>query len=136
MSGAIMTVTPAVERVRIPHNLELLEHQEAFIAARLAGARNRLALWHRESGKDLSALVDLAGAAFQDPGTYAYIGPTYRMVNGIAWEGRASDGLPYLSVIPPQLIAERNEADIILELFTTARGKRSLLMFLSGDQPA
>jgi hypothetical protein len=129
------TVTPAVERVTIPHNLELLEHQQAYIAARLSGAKNRLAIWHRQAGKDVVALVDVVAAAVEEPGIYGYCAPTYRMVKGIVWDGvRASDGLPYLSVIPPQLIIERDEAGMVLTLRTRVPGATSRLMFLSGDQ--
>jgi phage terminase large subunit len=124
------------ERVRIPHGLELLDHQQAVIAARHAGARWRLALHHRQSGKDITGLVDIASAAFTDPGVYGYIAPTYSMVRRIAWDGvRASDGLPYLDVIPSALVLDRNEAEMSLTIRSQHEGKVSRIHFLSGDRP-
>src|SRR5215469_4676427 len=105
------SATPNIERIRIPHDLELLDHQKATIAARLQGYRWRAACDHRQSGKDLEGLVDIASAAVHEPGVYAYIAPTYTMVRNICWDGiRGFDGRPYLSVIPEELIADKNEA--------------------------
>lgn len=130
------TATPAVERVRIPHGLRLYRHQEETIAARLAGHRWRIANDHRQSGKDQTAIVDLASAAVEEPGIFAYIAPTFAMARQIAWDGvRASDGLSYLSVIPEALIAERNEAEMALTLRTRHPGKLSRILFRSGDSP-
>jgi phage terminase large subunit len=135
VAGVSAIVTPAVERVTIPAGgLQLYRHQRETIAARRAGWKRRIANDHRQSGKDQGGLVDIAEAAIHAPGVYAYIAPTFSMVDRIAWRGiRATDGLPYLSCIPPQLILEKNEADMRLTLATTEPGKHSVIHFLSGD---
>ena len=106
------------------------------LAARRAGWRRRIANFHRQAGKDQAGLVDVVEAAVTQPGTYAYIAPTQAMADRIAWHGvRASDGLPYLSIIPPRLVLDRNEADMRLTLATVEPGKFSVILFLSGDRP-
>jgi phage terminase large subunit len=124
------------ERVTIPHNLRLYRHQEQTIAARYAGHRWRIANDHRQSGKDVLGLTDLFSAAVDEPGQYLYCAPTRQMAENIAWHGvRASDGRPYLDIIPPPLILDRNEAELSIVLATRQAGKHSRIVFASGNEP-
>ena len=133
------TVTPAVERVAFPAGgLRLYRHQqETWDARRVHGFRRRIANDHRQSGKDQVGGVDLVDQAIHDPGVYAYIAPTRQMAENILWHGiRASDGGAYLSIIPPQLLLDRNEADLSLTVATVQPGKASRIICLSGNEPA
>jgi len=131
-----MIVTSPAERVSIPNGLTLLEHQERPLEARLAGYRWRVVNGHRQSGKDIDGVADIASQAFTSPGVYAYVLPTFSMARQIVWDGvRASDGLPYLDIIPSQLILEKNEAEMSLTLATQVPGKVSRILFRSGDKP-
>jgi hypothetical protein len=130
------TVTDTIRRVSIPNGLALYEHQERPIDARLRGYRWRVVNGHRQSGKDITGVVDIASAAFTAPGVYAYVLPTFAMARQIIWDGvRASDGVSYLDLIPPELILEKNEAELSITLATRAPGKVSRLLFRSGDKP-
>jgi phage terminase large subunit len=129
-------MTIATPTVTIPHNLRLYRHQEETIQARYAGHRWRIVNDHRQSGKDVLGLVDLFSAAFEEPGAYLYAAPTRQMAENIAWHGvRASDGRPYLDIVPPQLVRDRNEAELSLVLATRQRGKYSRVVFASGNEP-
>jgi phage terminase large subunit len=130
------TVTPAVQRVSIPHALRLYKHQEETLAARHAGHRWRIANDHRQSGKDVLGLADLFSAAVEEPGAYLYCAPTRQMAENIAWHGvRASDGMPYLSVLPEALVIDKNEAELSLTIRTRHEGKHSRVVFASGNEP-
>jgi phage terminase large subunit len=133
------TVTEPAERLAFPAGgLRLYRHQqETWDARRVHGFRRRIANDHRQSGKDVGALVDLLDQAIHEPGVYAYIAPTRQMAENIAWHGvRASDGGAYLSILPPPLLLDRNEADLALEVATVHPGKHSRVLFLSGNEPA
>jgi phage terminase large subunit len=133
------SVTPAIERIAFPAGgLQLYRHQqETWDARRVHGRLRRIANDHRQSGKDVGGLVDLFDAAIHEPGVYAYVAPTRQMAENIAWHGvRATDGGEYLSILPPQLLLDRNEADLALEIATLQPGKHSRVLFLSGNEPA
>lgn len=131
------TVTPAAKRIIIPHGLTLRPHQQRVIQARYAGHRRRIANQHRQAGKGIESLTDLTLAAFESGGAYALVSPTLNMSRRNVWDAvRASDGVPYLDVIPKALILEKNEAEMSLTLATAQPGKVSRILFLGGDDPS
>src|SRR5262245_50385651 len=124
-----------VERIVIPHGLELLPHAAEALAAFQAGARRMIWRWHRQGHKTQSAVALLAMAAYQEPGAYAFVSPTFRMSKQNVFLGLRHDGVPYLNVIPPALILDRNVADLTVTMTTRRAGKTSRLLFHSADDP-
>lgn len=90
----------------IPKQLEpLLEDKE----------RHQVWTAHRRFGKTTGGLSKILLDAFNTPnGEYFYIGPTYKQARMIAWE-------PLNKMIPPELVINRSESKLSIELYNHAR---------------
>jgi len=71
---------------------------------------------HRRAGKDLTMLNLLWVEAVKRVGLYNYYFPTYSLGKKIVWKGMDKDGKPFLSYIPSDLIKDKNETELRLEL--------------------
>lgn len=131
------TATSPVERVTIPHGITLTPLQQEPIAVLESGkVRYAFLLAHRQFGKTLDALTRLARAMWNEPCLAVYCAPTYGVARRVLWDAqRASDGKPYLDLIPRELVLERNEAEMSLVMRTRHAGQTSRLLCLSGDEP-
>ncbi len=127
---------PGPERISIPDGLDLYRHQREGIDAVRDGARWSIWLWHRQSGKGLASLCLLASAAFDRPGLYAHVSPTFSLARRNVWDARSPlDGRPYLDLIHPALVVEKNEAELSLVMRTRESGKTSRIELLSAEDP-
>lgn len=134
--GQAGMVTAPAERVQLPAGLALYEHQRAAVGAWQAGAKHMIWRWHRQGGKGLGALALLVVGAFQRPGLYAHVSPTRDLGRRNVWDARDPlAGRPYLDVIPPELIVEKNEAELSIVLHTQEAGKTSRIELISAEDP-
>ena len=75
-------------------------------------------------------------AAFTRPGPYAVVSPTSGLARENFWDARDPDtGAPYLDVIPPELMVDKNENEMALVMATRQAGKTSRIVFRSADDP-
>jgi phage terminase large subunit len=125
------------ERIAIPHGMTLSPLQQEPIAVLESGAsRFGFLLAHRQFGKTLTAAARLARAMWLEPCTVVYVAPTYGVARRVFWDARrVSDGLPYRSVFPEQLVEEPNENEMTLSMRCAEPGKLSRLLCLSGEEP-
>ena len=123
-------------RVTIPHGHIRYVHQREANQAFREGARRMIWRWHRQSGKGKEALAFVAERAWERPGTYAIVSPTAGLCRENFWDAIDPDsGLPYLAVIPPALIVDKNENEMALVMRTKEPGKTSRIVFRSADDP-
>ncbi len=73
-------------------------------------------IWPRRHGKDLHGLVMLIGEALKRKGLYNYYFPTFSLAKKIVWKGMDKEGKPFLDYIPKELMTDKNETDLRLEL--------------------
>lgn len=72
-------------------------------------ARNIVVKAGKRFGKTKLATYKIVKWAFEEPGMYWYIAPTYRQAKNIAWR-------EFNTLIPPSLIKRRLENELLLEL--------------------
>lgn len=87
-------------------------------------ARQRAALvWHRRAGKDITAWNwTIFAAATLRLGTYYFFTPTYAQGKKIIWDGMTGDGRRFLSYVPEELDAGRNEVEMQVKVRHTSGG--------------
>ena len=52
----------------------------------------------------------------QRVGLYLYLFPTRVQAKKVIWLGRDNDGFPFLGHFPKDIVAKKNESDLLLEL--------------------
>jgi len=80
------------------------------------GGKRAVAVWHRRAGKDATALNWTVTSAFQRPGLYWHLLPTYNQGRKIVWDGRTKEGRPFLSAWPKDAVRAINNTEMKLEL--------------------
>jgi phage terminase large subunit len=127
-------VTVSPEHIRLPYGLDFYEHQVEADRAFDGGARWGILCWHRQGGKGLYVLTRTIKAAFEVPGTYAIVSPTFRMSRENFWDARdPRTGRLYLDAIPLPLVVDRNESEMSIVIRTQVPGQTSRIIFLSAD---
>src|SRR6185295_9673926 len=91
-------------------------YQVASFKARANGMKRGLCIWPRRHGKDLHFLTLMAGEALKRKGLYNYYWPTFSLGKKTIWKGMDKEGKPFIEYIPKDLIVDKNETDLRLEL--------------------
>lgn len=81
-----------------------------------AGAKRACLVWHRRAGKDAVGLNWCATRAFEEPGLYWHMLPTYKQGRKIVWEGKTREGRDFLSAFPKQLVTRTRDDEMTLWL--------------------
>ena len=115
-------------KIQVPYGFEARDYQKPLYNCLFEGKRRGVAVWHRRAGKDKVFMAMLAAASMQRVGIYFYILPYYAQARKVIWNGMDSRGVRNLAVIPDELIAHKNNSEMILTLVNG-----SLLYFLGSD---
>lgn len=91
-------------------------YQLTSFKARANGFKRGICIWPRRHGKDLHGLTLLVGEALKRKGLYNYYWPTFSLAKKTVWKGMDKEGTPFLDYIPKQMIKDKNETDLRLEL--------------------
>ena len=91
-------------------------YQVASFKARANGIKRGLCVWPRRHGKDLHFLTLMAGEALKRKGLYNYYWPTFSLGKKTIWKGMDKEGKPFIDYIPKDLITDKNETELRLEL--------------------
>jgi len=105
-----------IEQVSVSFRYQPLPHQVPLWQAWHKGFRRFCLVWHRRSGKDLSAFALMMFAALQKVGSYYYVLPTFSQAKRILWDGSDNSGIRYVDYIPKELIKSKNETELQIEL--------------------
>ena len=114
--------------IQVPAGFDARDYQKPLFNALHNGVKRGVAVWHRRAGKDKVFMAMCASAAFQRKGIYFYILPFYAQARKIIWEGMDASGTPNLSVFPAEVIAHKNNQDMVLKLING-----SVIYFLGSD---
>jgi len=99
--------------VTMPHDHQPRVYQRGFWIAAENGVKRFVMVWHRRSGKDISAINFTATKMVQRVGAYYYIFPTYEQGRKILWDGMDREGVPFLSHFPEDLVQGKpNETEM------------------------
>lgn len=87
--------------LHLPYRWAPRPYQMNLWRAMESGIKRAVCVWHRRAGKDLCAINWCAPAAFQRPGLYWHMFPTYAQGRKVAWEGMDRGGRPFLEAFGP-----------------------------------
>jgi hypothetical protein len=104
--------------INIPHNWKPRPYQEKLWNYLENGGTRAVAVWHRRAGKDLLSINWTLSSMMQRRGLYWHLFPTYQQGRKIVWDGFTRDGRGFLDHFPPELVANRNNTAMRVELKT------------------
>ena len=102
-----------MRRVELPNDFEPRPYQAAFMEAMDNGTRKAILVWHRRSGKDLTALHQTVKMAHQRKGSYWLVYPTYSQARRAIWEGFRKDGKRTLENVFPGFLDPKRAGSIV-----------------------
>lgn len=73
-------------------------------------------VWHRRSGKDLTALNYMIKEMPKRVGTYHYVFPEFNQGRKVLWDGIDKDGVPFLAHFPKEIITSKNDQEMQLTI--------------------
>jgi hypothetical protein len=86
--------------VVLPHRWTPREYQLPFVTFMEGGGRRACLVWHRRTGKDLTALNICGTKLAQRVGLYWHVLPTYRQGKRVVWDGMDREGRRFLDYFP------------------------------------
>ena len=104
--------------INIPHNWQPRPYQEPLWHYLENGGKRAVAVWHRRAGKDLLSINWTLSSMMQRRGLYWHLFPTYQQGRKIVWDGFTRDGRGFLDHFPPELVANKNNTAMRVELKT------------------
>ena len=104
------------EKISLPYKFKPLKHQELFLDAWDSGIKRMIIVWHRRAGKDKVCFANLPKKMFEKKAAYFYLAPTYKQGKKIIWDNIDNDGFKMLGHIPKELIKNKNENEMKIEL--------------------
>jgi len=104
------------QNVELPYNFNPRKYQIPLFQAIEQGKKRAIALWHRRSGKDLTALNITISQMFDNPGVYFYIFPTYNQARKVIWDSATNDGRRILDYFPKVLIESINNSEMKIRM--------------------
>ena len=114
--------------ITIPYNFTPREYQRPMFNLDLDQTKRAICVWHRRAGKDKCFVNICAKQALKRVGTYFYILPFYAQARKIIWEGIDKDGFRNIDHFPSEIIARKNNQEMVLEL-----KNGSFIRFLGSD---
>lgn len=78
-------------------------------------------VWHRRSGKDKTVLQVVIKKMLERVGTYWYVYPTFNLGRKNLWDGIDKDGFKLMDHFPREIVVNRNETEMSIELFNGSR---------------
>ena len=96
----------------IPYKFKQRDYQLPILRAFDSGYKRIVAVWHRRSGKDKTAIQIVNKAMPLRVGSYYYFLPTYNQAKKIIWDGMDRDGFRFMDHFPPQLVAKKSDSEL------------------------
>lgn len=126
--------------VSIPYLFSPRSYQKPVMKAMDAGLTRAITVWHRRAGKDLTWLAITIKRMLLRPGTYFHIYPTYAQAKKAIWDGKDSNGIPFLARFPEPLIVSKNETEMQIVLRAgidpdTGLERQAVWQLVGADKP-
>jgi hypothetical protein len=102
--------------ITLPHLYTPRPYQLPILKAWDSGVKRLFWVAHRRSGKDKTIFANLPKKMLERVGTYYYFLPTYSQSKKVIWTGADGSGFRFLDHFPKELIKDKNEADMRIEL--------------------
>lgn len=119
--------------ITIPYGFSPRPYQVKILSALDRGCKNAVWVVHRRGGKDVTMFNYTIKRAFEEPGIYYYMLPTYSQAKKVIWDGMTNDGRKMLHYVPPQILkAKPNNTEMKLWI-STKTGGESLIQLIGSD---
>ena len=99
--------------VSLPNDFVPRDYQIPFMEFMDNGGRKAMMVWHRRSGKDLTALHQTCKMAHQRKGAYWHLYPTFAQARKAIWEGFTKDGKRILENVFPGFLDPKRTGSIV-----------------------
>jgi len=103
-------------KIQIPKDYKPRPYQAPLWDYLASGGKRAVAVWHRRAGKDITSMNWTIYSAFDRPGLYWHLLPTYQQGRKIVWDGITRDGKAFLDHWPEELVTGVNNTEMKLEL--------------------
>ena len=103
-------------KIQIPKDYKPRPYQSPLWDYLASGGKRAVAVWHRRAGKDITSMNWTIYSAFNRPGLYWHLLPTYQQGRKIVWDGITRDGKAFLDHWPEELVTGVNNTEMKLEL--------------------
>lgn len=107
------------QQIVLPHDWEPRSNYQVKPWNYFEGPSQRkraVLVWHRRAGKDLFGINMCVKEAMKRVGSYWHLFPEYKQAKSAIWNGVTSEGKPYLSHFPPELVDRKFEAETRIRL--------------------
>jgi hypothetical protein len=125
---------PGAPEISLPHRFAPRSYQLRVWRALEQGCRRAVTVWHRRSGKDITALNWMITRMVQRPGLYLHLFPDGVQARRAIWDGQTINGIPFLEFFPPDIVLERNETEMSIR--TVSQGGGMSIYQLAGTDKA
>lgn len=105
-----------MSEITLPYKYEPRSYQLPILKAWDSGIKRLYWVAHRRSGKDKTIFANLPKKMMERVGTYYYFLPTYSQSKKVIWTGADGSGFRFLDHFPKELVKDKNEADMRIEL--------------------
>ena len=102
--------------IELPYQWSPRPYQEKLWWSLEAGTKRSVCVWHRRSGKDLTALNWAVPQTFNRVGLYWHLFPTYSEGRKAIWQGKDKAGRPFLDAFPEELYHRKLDQEMSLFL--------------------
>lgn len=102
--------------ILVPSHFTPRWYQVEVFDAWSSGCLRIIEMWHRKTGKDLTAIALMAMAMVQRVGNYYYFFPKYTQGRKILWQGTCSEGIRFMDRIPKELIEIKRNNEMFIQL--------------------
>jgi phage terminase large subunit len=100
-------------KVSLPNDFAFRDYQIPFAEFMDNGGKKAFVVWHRRSGKDLTALHQTCKLAHQRKGAYWHLFPTFAQARKAIWEGFTKDGKRTLENVFPGFLDPKRAGSIV-----------------------
>ena len=102
--------------IELPYQWSPRPYQEKLWWSLESGTKRAVCVWHRRSGKDLTALNWAVPQSFNRVGLYWHLFPTYSEGRKAIWQGKDKAGRPFLDAFPEELYHRKLDQEMSLFL--------------------
>ncbi len=102
--------------IELPNKWSPRDYQEPLWWSLESGVKRAVCVWHRRSGKDLTAINWCAPQTFNRVGLYWHVFPTYAEGRRVVWQGMDKGGRPFLDAFPDELYYRKLDQEMSLFL--------------------
>lgn len=97
---------------KLPYNWWPRDYQMPLLRYLEDGGKRAVAVWHRRSGKDLTAINFVGVESQRRVGVYYHLLPTYNQGTKVIWDGKDNAGRAFLDYFHPATVSDTFKSEL------------------------